>query len=206
MLTVAVVAALVALPAQNTKTAGPSCAPRPGRGVPVTVDAHIPGFTAEQVVAAFTSEAMLNAVAPASGLKSRALVQDDVASDGRRFRRIRMRPAVEIPPALRAFGSEDQLVYDEVATWDADRRTMRFHMDNAVCDRVRYGGTLAFVDVADGVRVKLRARLEVDAFMVGGLVEGLVRGGVEDGWKKLASFTRTWLEKHPTPTAQVAAR
>jgi len=79
-------------------------------------------------------------------------------------------------------------------------------MDNAVCDRVRYGGTMAFIDDADGVRVRLQARLEVDAPFVGGIVEGLVRGGVQEGWRKLARFTRQWVETHPAPATRVAVR
>jgi hypothetical protein len=195
MLAPAVLAVALAAPAADPSHAA-LCAPRSGQGVKVTVDERFTKVTLDRFMSTFFDDEVMDDAAPITGIKSRTVVVDRQAGEDVRERRVRMRPAMSLPGPLRAFASDEQLVYDEVSSYDARAHKLRFYVDSVACDRLRYGGVMSFIPDGDGVRLHIDAVLQVDAPFVGGLVESLVQGGVKDGWHKLAGFLQARLDKN----------
>ncbi len=181
----------------------PECKPRSGRGTAVVVDEVFKHVTMERFVRTYFSEAFNDAAAPVMGIKSRDLVSD-VDDGGVRLRTVRMRPAVTLPGPLRAFGSDDQVRYDEVSRYDTGAHKIDFFIATTVCRQLRYGGTIAFREVGDGVRLHIDAVLQVDAPIVGPLVEAMIKGGVRDGYVKLGTFMQRYLDRAPATVASSA--
>jgi hypothetical protein len=173
----------------------------PLNGVAVEVEQRFEGVTADQLVDVFFTEPLGEALAERSGMRRREVLQDDIDKDGVRHRRVRLwlpspGPALRSVPGVRV-PSDDALFYDEVLTFDPRTREGRFFVITPVCERVKYGGTVRFHDGA----LRVSAVLDVDAPIVGALVEGLVLAGVKDGYATLASLMRQELA-----TARPAAR
>ena len=159
------------------------------------IDQSFSAVTLERFVEVYFSEDFNNAVAPVSGLRSRQLVEEKIDTDGVRHRRVRMRPKVTLPGALKKFVSEEQIHYDEVSTYDPIRHEVRFHIDSAGKDRVSVGGTIRFIATGEGVRRIIDYDIDVKApFGVGLIVEKFIEAEVQKGYGRLATFLQDYLD------------
>ena len=153
-------------------------------------------MTADQLVSAFFTERVSVALAERSGMRRREVLRDDVDADGVRHRRVRLwlpSPGTALP----GVPSDDDLFYDEVLTFDPRTREARFFVITPACERVKYGGTVRFSDGS----LRVSAVLDVDAPIIGALIEGMVLAGVKDGYATLADLIRKELAR-PTLVAQ----
>ena len=200
------IASLLTVAAPVERTAFECTPRRADDGLHIVVDQHFAHVTLERFMDAYFSEAFNDAVAPRMGVKSRKLVGDETTGDGRRHRRVRMMPAATLPGPLQMFASEAQLRYDEVSTYDAAAHELKFFIGSAACDQLKYVGTIRFQPDGDGVRLRIDATLDVDAPLgVGAIVEGLVQGGVRDGYGKMHDFMQSWLDARRPPVVVAMA-
>ena len=162
------------------------------------VDHRFERVTLERFIAVYFSEDFNNLVAPVSGLKSRSLVAQSIADDGGRERRVRMHPGVTLPGPIKRYVTEDQIHYDEVATYDPTRHEVRYRIDSKANDRVDISGTIRFVADGDGVRRLIDSTIKINApFGVGTLVEKFIEGEVKKGYEKIKPFLQRYLDEHP---------
>ncbi len=153
--------------------------------------------TLERFVDVYFSEAFNNAVAAVSGLKTRALVSDTVASNGLRHRRVRMTPDIALPASIAKLVSREPIAWDEVNVYDAATHTARYHIDSAAKERVQISGDIRFVADADGVRRIIDGTIHIKAPLgLGMLVERFVEDQTAKGYAKIAVFLQRWLDDH----------
>lgn len=169
----------------------------PLNGVTVDVEQRFDGVTSERLVDTFFEERVSRALAERTGMRRREVLHDDVDASGVRHRRVRLwlpSPGAALP----GVPDEDALFYDEVLTYDPRTQTARFFVVTPACERVKYGGTIRFVDGS----IRVSAVLDVDAPVIGALVEGMVMKGVRDGYADLAALMRRELQARvrPAPT------
>lgn len=160
----------------------------PLNGVTVDVEQRFDNVTTAQLVDAFFSERVASALAERTGMRRRELLQNDVDADGVRHRRVRMwlpSPGAAVA-SLPGVPADDALFYDEVTSFDPRSQEARFFVITPACERVKYGGVIRF---KDGV-LRVSAVLDVDAPVIGALIEGMVLAGVRDGYANLATLMR----------------
>ncbi len=162
------------------------------------VDHRFERVTLERFIATYFSEHFNTEVAAVSGLRTRTLVEEVIAADGRRRRRVRMHPDVKLPAPIKRFVSEEQIHYDEVSTYDPQRREVSFKIDSKANDRVRFEGTIRFVAEDTGVRRLIDSEIEVKApFGVGTVIERFIEVEVGKGYAKIQPFLQSYLDRHP---------
>ena len=189
-------------PVSATAERAAQCRPKERDGVRLVVDQRIERTDVDRFVTMFFSEQFNNEVGPIMGIKSRKLMSETARDDGTRKRVTRMYPTVELPPPLKFLQGDQELRYDEVAFFDPDAKRIRFFVDHAVCDQVKYAGTIAFIPDGDGVRMRIEAALKIDAPFVGGIIEEIVKQQVNDGWKRYRDFAQRYVDR----TNRVASR
>jgi len=163
------------------------------------IDHRFTGVTLERFVATYFSEDFNNEVAKVTGLRTRTLVEQTIHDDGRRDRRVRMHPSVTIPGPIRKYATEDQIHYDEVAAYDPKTQSVRFRIDSKANDRVRFDGTIRFVEDGPGaVRRLIDSEVEIKApFGLGAIIEKFIEGEVQKGYAKVQPFLQRYLDEHP---------
>jgi Protein of unknown function (DUF2505) len=142
----------------------------------------------------YFSENFNNAAAKHSGLKSRKLVEQTIAADGKRTRRVRLQPDVSIPTALSKWVKSEDIAYDEVSTFDPRLHEVRYHIDSKMSDRVKMSGVIQFVADGTGVRRTVDGDIDVNApFGVGLVVEKFIEAEVRKAYEKLRPFVVEFL-------------
>jgi hypothetical protein len=165
--------------------------------VRLLVDQAFTSVTVERFLEVYFSEDFNNRVAPLSGLKSRALVSEVVHPDGSRDRRVRMQPAVTVPPALQRFVTAEQIHYDEVSRFDAATNTIAYRVDSAANDRVVVAGTIRVVAHGSGVRRIIDGTVQVLVPLgIGAIVEKFIEGEVAKGYERIRPFLQKYLDEH----------
>jgi hypothetical protein len=173
----------------------------PLNGVAVEVEQRFTDVSTSQLVDAFFSERVALALADRTGMRRREVLRDDITADGVRHRRVRLwlpSPGTTVA-ALPGVPADDELFYDEVTSFDPRTQVARFFVITPACERVKYGGTIRF---SDGV-IRVSAVLDVDAPVIGALIEGMVLAGVKDGYDTMAALMRRELAHarvRPAPT------
>jgi hypothetical protein len=149
----------------------------------------------ERFVATYFSEDFNNAAARVSNMKDRRLIEERIADDGSRQRRVRLEPAVPIPAALQRFVDET-IRYDEVSSYDPATHTVHYHIDSKAKDRIKVEGTIVFRAEGDGVRRVIDGVIEVKAPLgLSGVVERFIEAETAKGYEKIAVFVQRWLDE-----------
>lgn len=160
------------------------------------VDQRFSRVTLERFVQTYFSEDFNEAVAALSGLKSRKLVEETRHDDGKRSRRVRMEPAVTIPPPIDRLIGKEPISYDEVSLYDPAQGLVRFHIESRAEERIQFAGTIRFLVDGDGVRRVIDADLDVKAPLgLGGVIERFVLAETGKGYDKIAVFLQRWLDE-----------
>lgn len=164
------------------------------------VDQRFARVTLERFMETYFSEDFNDAVAALSGLRSRKLVEEQRDAAGVRHRRVRMEPAVAVPPPIDRLVGKEPLSYDEVSRYDPAEQQLRFHVESRAGDRLSFAGTITFRADGDGVRRVIDAELTVRAPLgLGAVVERFVLAQTQEGYRKIGDFLQRWLdERAPT--------
>jgi hypothetical protein len=125
------------------------------------------------------------------------LVEDKEDETARR-RRVQIEPPLGGLPAPVQKAIGDKLSYVEVGTFDKKTRRYAFSVvPSVMADRSKTVGEL-FVEPLGGgkgiVRVA-KIKVEVKAFMVGGLIEEKILGDLRGAYEEAAKFTRIYLKE-----------
>jgi hypothetical protein len=162
----------------------------------LAIDQRFARVTLERFIDVYFSEDFNNAVAAVSGLKSRRLVDETIAADGSRERRVRMEPAVPLPKPIEKLIGDERISYDEVSSYDAARKECRFRIDSKANERVRFEGTIRFIADGDGVRRVIDGVIEVRAPLgLGGMIERFIESETQKGYAKIAAFLQRYLDE-----------
>lgn len=159
------------------------------------VDTLFKNVTLDRFIDVYFSEDFNNRVAKISGLKKRDLVEEKIAPDGSRDRRVRMEPNVTLPGPIQKFVGNETITYDEVSHYDAAKKTVTYHIDSKANDRIKVSGTITFVPDGTGVRRKIDGVIEVKVFGVGGVIEKFVEQETQKGYAKIAVFLQSVLDE-----------
>lgn len=143
----------------------------------------------------YFSEAFNQAVARDLGLKERTLLEERVGDDGRRKRRVRMVPAVQLPAAIQALIGDHELSYDEVSVYDPANDEVEYFIDSAARERLTVRGNIRFSAAPRGVRRVIEGEVSAKVFGLGGVIERLVQSEVEKSYERIARFMQRYLDE-----------
>jgi hypothetical protein len=170
------------------------------------VDQHFKGVTVERFAEIYHSEAFNNAVAPVTGMRTRALVEERIDERGVRHRRVRMEPDTKLPAMIQKVAdsiARGGITYDEVSTYDATQHLVHYRVDSKANDRVKVEGTIRFIADGDGVRRVIDGVIEVKAPLgVGGVIERFIEAETVKGYDRIHALLQRWIDEHPpAPTS-----
>lgn len=165
------------------------------------VDQRFARVTLDRFVDTYFSEDFNDAVAPLAGLRSRTLVEERRLDDGTRERRVRMEPAVSLPPPIDRLVGRETISYDEVSRYQPAAQELGFHVESRAGERVAFAGVVRFHADGDGVRRVIDAELKIQAPLgLGAVVERFVLAETERGYLRFATFLQGWLDDRATHT------
>ena len=160
------------------------------------VDQRFARVSIERFVESYFSEDFNAAVAALAGLKSRTLIDERLRDDGGRERRVRMEPAIALPPPIARLIGTQAISYDEVSDYDPLRQVVRFHVESRAQERVRFAGSIRLVVDGDGVRRFIDAELTVKAPLgLGAVIERFVIAETDKGYRRIGEFLQRWLDE-----------
>lgn len=153
-------------------------------------DTDLAGF-----VEVYFSEAFNQAVAAHIGLRERTLVESGTQGEGLLWRRVRMVPAVSLPPLLERRLGAARMSYDEVSVYDPLRAELRYHIESALAERVRVQGLIRFLAHPEGVRRVIDGEVSVSVPGLSGMIERLIEREVQQSYERIAAFLQDWLRR-----------
>ncbi len=136
------------------------------------------------------------------GFEQMEIVADDVSDDGRRRRRMRVKPKLDAPRAVRKLIG-DALTYVEQGEYDP--RTMRWStriVPSRVADRIRISIVVHCEPRGDDRCVRV-ADFEFDVRVIGlgRIFEQFIARTMRENYTKAARFSNRWLRDHQVASA-----
>ena len=162
--------------------------------------AHVFDCSPDEYLAVIDGPAFLTRLIETLGLKERRLIerQDHPTHE---LIRLHVVPGTEVPAAInRALGGKG-MAYVEEEVRPKGRpyhREWKVVLDGLPPARFRCGGTFDLEPVgATQTRRRLYGEVDVKLFGIGGIVEGHVRKGIEDGYVKTSAMMTALLAERP---------
>ncbi len=128
------------------------------------------------------------------GFESLEILEDAVTPDGSRRRRMRVRPRLDMPAAVKKLVGE-KVTYVEEGTFDAAAGTFRSRIvPSSLADRIRIETVMRLEPRGAGACERIaEAEVEVRVLGLGGLVEKFIEKSLRDNYAKGAAFSNRWL-------------
>lgn len=137
----------------------------------------------------------------ALGFRQYDVLDEKVADDGSRTRRLRMRPKDEPPAVLKKLIGDSPSV--EEGTYDPVQRRYTFTIQPpSLADKIRIGGSLRAEAKGDTMERIVDFEIKVAIFGVGGVIEGFIEKTVRESYERGAAFTRGFLQEKGLSSAK----
>ncbi len=142
----------------------------------------------------FDAEYNLRLNRDALGFRQYDVLEEKVAEDGTRTRRLRMLPKDEPPAVVK------KLVGDSPSTeegrYDATQRRYTFSIQPpSLADKIRIGGSVRAEPKGEKMERVVDFEIKVSIFGVGGVIESFIEKTVRESYDRGAAFTNTFLRE-----------
>lgn len=147
-----------------------------------TAEQRFPGLDPDRVARAFADPGLFAGYPAGDRLARPEVVAHEAAADGTSVRmQLRFRFTGDLSPAVTAVLDPSRLSWVEDSRHDLAARTTSFVLrPDHYADRLRCEGTVRVVADGDGARRTITGDLKVRALLVGGTVEKVIVGDLQD--------------------------
>lgn len=161
------------------------------------VELRAPGLKVDRFIEVYYSTEFQARVIPIAKLRAREQVELTQLPDGRRRRRVRMVPDVDVPRPLRSLLEGEEIEYFEVTHYDPATRSATFDVESRAGDKLVVRGLVRFSDEERHARLHFTGEVRCSLFGVGGAVERYVAGEVAARYGRVQLALETYLRERP---------
>lgn len=155
---------------------------------------HIRGVDFDRLTRVYLSQEFNEALGPAIALKERRIIAHETLPDGKERWRIRSKPDVHLPTAVRKLMRDYQVQYDELLVLDRSERKATFQIRSPAGKAVRVGGYIYFREDARRTSFHFDGDVNVRVFGIGRLIERLIVSEVKRRYAKAEAFLQEYVD------------
>jgi hypothetical protein len=139
--------------------------------VKFTVEMRTRGVDYARYLRAYFSDEFNRYVVPAANLTQRTLLEHVTLPDGKERRRMQIVPRLELPKFLLPILQGHTVRYEESMLFDPRTRRAQLEVHTVAGDRLRVSADAEFIELPDGVLMRIQCDAQVQLFGIGGAIE-----------------------------------